>query len=312
MSASNRAKPAAYVGFDVDMTLGFFELTNPLAAFWSPEYVEAPVLDTATDAEIEQATEISARLRAKLAAARRTFAELLLNEPQLLQFVLRPNIAALFLPLLELRKAKKLGAIVLYSNTSVTYSLELAKQLIEGLFHVPGLIGAAADATHSIRERDRVAAAGPEPLKTYETLELLFQAASRKNTAKPIPKEHALFVDDRIPMHALAADIDSGLSYIVPTPFFSHPTEKMRHRILALAVSALEKVGLTENREYLDSGFCNRVVTLPGGGKKLIRNFTELRGAVQKGIDAAGRYQGRWEDDTTELTALLYAFSEKF
>ena len=302
------AASSAYAGFDVDMTLGFFELTNPLALFWSPELLENGATENGHPP-------LSARLRARLAAARKHFADYLLNFPELLVFVLRPNISVLLIPLLKLRQAKKLKAVVLYSNTGVTYSLELAKQLLEGLFHVYGLIGAAADIWHPFRVADEVPETD-EPLKRFETLVRLLRAASSKKSGPtlPISPEQVVFVDDRQPRHALAAEEAHGLTYIVPTPFFSHPSKDAKKEILALALLALEGQGLLENEEYLSSPFCNRIVaSAKTSRQKEIHGFESLKKLVEEELErGVGRYAGKWQDDTAELSAAMDAFVAKF
>jgi len=138
----------AYVAFDLDNTLGFFELTNPLAFLWSPDFLENP-----EQSAVNQRLEISSKLNTKLKRARATFADSLLNDSDLLSLVIRPNIDAILVPLLK--NKKKLKAVIIYSNTGVTYSMELAKYLIEKKFRAPGLISLMADHWHPLRVADR-------------------------------------------------------------------------------------------------------------------------------------------------------------
>ena len=96
----------AYVAFDLDATLGFFELTNPFAHFWSPNYLENP-----EQSAVNKRLDISPRLKAKLARVRTTFANSLLRNPHLLDIVLRPNLDAILTQLL--------AAHILWSSVNI-------------------------------------------------------------------------------------------------------------------------------------------------------------------------------------------------
>ena len=306
-AVATTAATAAYVGFDVDLTLGFFEYTNYLAFFWSPEYYE-----TITEDAGRRAASVSPRLKDKLRDARRLFAELLLNDPPLLFTVLRANIGAMMEPLLRLRTAKKLKAAVLYSNTGVTYSLELATQLLEGLFRVPGFIGAAADIYHPYRQDPPDFIYGePEPRKTFETLVRLFQKAAKKAT--PIKPKQVLFLDDRYVKHSLAAEEAAGLAYVMPTPFFTHPTQEQVQKLWNLAISAMKQVGLDRDDEYLDSVFCVQNLPPNHGERRSIMGFDDLAAYVYSEMEhGARRFRGKWEDDSLGLSVQIEEWAGRF
>jgi len=96
----------AYVAFDLDNTLGFFELTNPLAFLWSPDFLENP-----EQSAINHRLEISTSLNNKLKKARTTFANSLLEDSSILSIIIRPNIDAIITPLL---KKNNLKTMIIY------------------------------------------------------------------------------------------------------------------------------------------------------------------------------------------------------
>ena len=264
----------AYVAFDLDNTLGFFELTNSFAFLWSPDFLENPE-QSAPNAQLE----ISSTLNKKLTKARETFAAELLKDPQLLSTVLRTNLDDMILPLL---KADVKGVII-YSNTGVTYSMELAKYLIEHKYNCPGFIKLMADHWHPLRvaDRPRYVPEGRyvQPEKTIKTLQLLFRSA----TGVAPPPSDILFVDDRTPKHKLEAQEAEGLTYIVPKAFYPTISNDQRRRILFVAFESLQRCGVF-NEEYMASGFCNRNIPYHHTKKLKIDGFPALLGFVWKQV----------------------------
>lgn len=298
----------AYVAFDLDSTLGFFELTNPFAYFWSPDWLE----------NLEQARpnpplKLSQRLLAKLKRARGKFANGLLERPHLLNLVLRPNVETLIKPLLKLRREGKLRSVIIYSNTSVTYSMELAKMLIERRFRCPGLIQLCADHWHPSRGADHPERLSPfkytEPAKRLDTLQRLFREATG-GTRVPRP-DQILFVDDRRPKHDLTAAEPAGLTYVVPEPYRPKLSLDHRKEMLALALSALDSVGLLADQEYLASGICHRKIPYHFTKILEIRGFPDLFREVFQDVMAASSARQEWQPDTADLVRQLTPFLEK-
>lgn len=301
----------AYVAFDLDSTLGFFEFTNPLAYLWSPEYLENPE-QAAPNAPLV----VSPVLRKKLERARATFAAALADNEDLCTLVLRPNLVNLIHPLLRLKAKRLLRTVIIYSNTSVTYSMELAAAMIERRFRAPRLFALKADHWHPLRTHDHPNGSPPsairyvEPLKTIETLQRLFQAATgERRKAKP---SEILFVDDRPTKHALTAQEPTGLTYLQCSSFVARATLEQKKMILALALSAMDKVGLLENEEYLNSGFCHRRIPYDWTKVHEIRGFPDLFRWVWNDMQGAGtQRRGTWRPDTLEIVEVMRAFSEK-
>jgi hypothetical protein len=291
----------AYVAFDLDNTLGFFELTNPLAFLWSPDFLENPE-QSAPNARLD----LTARLHNKLKRARNNFADNLLADPELINLVLRPNIDVIFPPLIQAKKAGKLKAIIIYSNTGVTYSMELAKYLIEKKYKAPGLISLMADHWHPLRvaDRPRYVPEGRyvQPEKTIKTLKILFKAA----TGLKAPVNKIMFMDDRDPKHKLQEQEPEGLTYIVPSAFHPRVTEHQKRAILFLALETLDKCGLLGDEAYLSSGFCNRKIPYDYVKIHPIHGFPALFSYVWEKID--GVESGQWAPDTLALESKMFRY----
>jgi hypothetical protein len=110
----------AYVVFDLDLTLGCFQHTNPLCYLWGVETLR----------ETTQSS-ISNRIITRLQNAIYWFAGAILKKQELLDLVLRKNIDVLMRPLLFLRSKGKVEGAIIYSNSSIRSSLQLADALLE-------------------------------------------------------------------------------------------------------------------------------------------------------------------------------------
>ena len=293
----------AYVAFDLDNTLGFFELTNPMAFLWSPDFLENPE-QSAPNGRLE----LSAAIHNKLKRARQHFANSLLKDPELLALVLRPNLDVVIPQLIHAKKAKKLKATIIYSNTGVTYSMELAKYLIEKKYKTPNFISLMADNWHPLRvaDRPRYVPEGRyvQPEKTIKTLQILFKAATGETSIAPPNK--IMFVDDRHPKHKLQYQESEGLTYVVPTGFFPRVTEYHKRSLLFLALDALHSADLLSDDAYLTSGFCHRKIVLSPVNHKQVNGFPDLFAHVWSAIRRVE--SNRWEPDTIRLEQAVHRF----
>jgi len=295
----------AYVAFDLDATLGFFELTNQLAYLWSPEFLENP-----EQSALNKPLGLSAKLISKLKKARMIFANSLLRDPELLYIVLRRNLDSIFVPLLNAKKNRKLQSVIIYSNTSVSYSMELAKYLIEHIYNSPNLISLMADHWSPLRSADRPTFVPKntyvQPNKTITTIKLLFQTATRSQRAPQTNK--IIFFDDRNPKHMLQEQEKEGLIYVVPTAYYPNFTEHHARSILFLAFEALHRSGVLSDKEYLDSGFCNRVIPYDYTKKHRIRGFPALYMYVWNQMIKIQPPREAWISDTAALEEKVNTF----
>lgn len=291
----------AFVAFDLDNTLGYFEVVGPLAYFMSPDYLMNP------EESVKNPLTLSKRLMAKLQNVRRDFVTKLLQRPDVLHAVLRPNLDALIRPLL-----KEKITVIIYSNTGNTFSTHLAKDLIERKYKAPGLIKLIADVFHPLRAPETTGAAGADgflnPDKTFPVLERLLQAASHRHA--PIHPAQIAFVDDRTPMHPIVEARKRGLTYIQPTPYAPRLTRKVRQEILQIALEAMEKAGLLSDGEYLSSGICFRRIRRQEGVTTL-RGFPDVFSYVWKTMNETYYPPMQWEADTLSLESGMRRFFQQ-
>ena len=286
------------MAFDLDATLGFFEITNPLAYLWSADWLNNP-----EQSAVNQRLQLGSKLKVKLARARAIFANSLLVNEDILNVVLRPNLDVVITPLVQARRARKLKSVIIYSNTSATYSMELAKHLIEKRYKAPHLFSLMVDHWHPLRTADRHPSPDGkyvQPDKTLKTLQLLFRTATKSSVTPATDK--IMFMDDRSPKHKLEAQEADGLTYIVPSAFYPRVSEVHRKRILFLAFEALSRAGLLQDDEYLNSGFCHRVIPYNYTQRHTVKGFPELLAYVwsrMQGVETPTE----WRADTATLKA---------
>jgi hypothetical protein len=293
----------AYVAFDLDNTLGFFELTNKFAFLWSPSF-----LDTPEQSNVNRPLNLSPKLSQQLKRAREIFVDKLLEDKDILSTIIRPNIDTLILPLLEAKKKGKLKTIIIYSNTGVTYSLELAKAILEKKYGTE-LFSLLADHWHPLRtadHKDHRPGQYVEPYKTIQTLTLLFNAATKSQSN--IPYENILFVDDRMPKHTLQQQEVDGLTYLVPTHFVPKITHMQKDYLLFLAWMSLEEAGLLRNPDYFRSGFCRRNIPYELTKVHTIRGFPDLLTYVFQSVEHVKGAVRAWTPDTATLKAKMARF----
>ena len=262
-----------HVAFDLDSTLGYFYVVNVLALFWSPEFLNTPWQTHHTGPR-----HISARLTAKLRQTRMLFYRYLLNEPALLAKILRPNLDEMILPLIERRHRGELGAVIMYSNSPVFVSLELAKYIIEHRYCAPNLFCCLADAFHPLRKVDH--GGWPEtnqykePLKTFAGAATLIKNGCQWCHA--VSPQDVIFIDDRLVKHQIQDAVPAGLTYIQPIAYVSRFTAGQKQRLFMLALQAMNSSALLQDSEYLDSPFCHRRIGTMHGTRILINGFQDL------------------------------------
>lgn len=264
----------AYIAFDLDNTLGYFEHVGALANLWSLEMITNPEQSAKNRTPI-----ISESLKKKLDTVHDTFAALLLNDSDLLHSVLRENLDDMFDPIMDAMDDGAVESVIIYSNSGNYYTLDLAKTLIEGKYKTPGIFSLLVDHWNHLRTADRVKNSGGrymEPLKTMTTLQRLFKVATNDRSPLTIPYSSIMFVDDRDPHHALYEQVPEGLTYIAPTHFIPKITKKLVDHLLLLALYSMEINNITDNKEYLDSVFCHRKIPIGHGEYITISGFTDL------------------------------------
>jgi hypothetical protein len=289
----------ACVAFDLDETIGSFRAIWHLASFWSIDYI-----NTVEQRESAAPFVPSAALQRTLELVKDTFANYLLRDKEILDRVIRPNIGELIRPLLAAKRTRHLKAMIIYSNTGISYTIELAERLLEHMFKAPKLFSLTADWWHPLRTADKTSVQGGVIMhKRIETLQKLFQKATQ--TKKKIPLGNILFIDERSPRHTLVQQIPEGLTYLIPTEFRPALSPKQKEYLLFMAFAAMEQHGLLENTEYLESRFCHRTIRLSDADIR-VDDLQELFGAVSHCVMSV---EGSpWKPDSAALRKAVREF----
>lgn len=295
----------ACVAFDLDETIGNFEVFWYIASFWSVDYI-----NTVEQQNGRGTFRPSPSLLTTLERVKESFANYIFQDKEILDLIIRPNIGEILGPLLAAKRSRHLKTMVIYSNTGVSYTIELAQYLLEQMFKVPKLFSVTADWWSPLRSADRTVVQGGVIMhKRIETLQKIFQKALK--TKKSIPLGNILFIDDRKPRHTLVQQIPDGLSYLVPTAFRPDFSVKQKEYLLFMAFAAMEKHGLLENTEYLNSPFCDRTIRLsyPLERDIRIKSLQDLFTAITQCIMTV---QGvPWKADSAALRKGVRDFLQK-
>lgn len=289
----------ACVAFDLDETIGSFRAVWYLASFWSTDYI-----NTVEQRESAAPFIPSAALQRTLELVKETFAHYLFRDKEILDLVIRPNIGEMIRPLLAAKRTRHLKTMIIYSNTGISYTIELAERLLEQMFKVPKLFSLTADWWNPLRSADKTVVQGGIVMhKRIETLQKLFQKATQ--TKKKIPLGNILFIDERSPRHTLAQQIPGGLTYLVPTEFQPAMSPKQKEYLLFMAFAAMEQHGLLDNREYLESRFCHRTIRLPQADIR-VDSIQDLFAAVSRCVMSVDGTP--WKSDSAALRKSVREF----
>ena len=244
----------ALVAFDLDNTLGHFDLVAPWGEFFSVDLLENPVY-----LKYNRGFTLSDGLKRRLRAIEMRIVEMVEKSDVLSTIILRPNLDAMLNPIIEAKRDGRVKAVCMYSNASSPYKLKFAKTLIERRFNCPGFFDCLVDATHTIRGYDwrKRAPSTHEPLKTFATLRRIFKDLC--GVQGVISPEQILFVDDRFVKHHLENDEKYGLTYLKPTVFSPPVSEIMKRASFADMLNCLYYAGLFTDVEYLESPIFNCV-----------------------------------------------------
>ena len=239
----------ALVAFDLDNTLGFFDVIGPWGEFFSID-----LLENSVNTLKNPGPALSPRLKELLRHAEWKVFKAIRASPKILEMIIRPNLDALLVPLIKAKAEGRVAAVCIYSNTPNTYTLHLAKTLIEDIYGCPGFFDYMVDATQAIRATDwrKRAAGASEPLKTFATLKRIFKdLCGVKGIIRP---NQILFVDERAKKHDLEKEEIHGLTYLKPTVYSPFVSRALRAHCFKTILLTLDGTGLFEDKEYLESG----------------------------------------------------------
>jgi hypothetical protein len=232
-----------FVTFDLDSTLGSFDLVGPWSAVFSIETLENG----------NNKIQLTAALKRRLRAAESLFIEKVKANTKMMKLIFRPNLDALIRPLIKAKRAGKIGAICMYSNTFNTFTMYFAKQLIEERYTCPGFFDCLVDSTHPIRKYDwdQNKEDKTQPLKTFHGLKKIFKMlCGVKETIRP---ENVLFVDDRSIKHHLEVEEKNGLTYLQVSPYIPDFNMEMRKLAYIMGLEVLLETNLVDCPAFLSS-----------------------------------------------------------
>jgi hypothetical protein len=288
----------AYIGFDLDNTLGIFHHVAAAGHFFSQD-----IFNNSETLQLNPNFYLSSSLRKRLAAAEERFLRQIAIRPHLVNEILRPNLDALIRPVLQGRIYGKVRAVCIYSNTINTFSMKLAKTLIEDRYKAPGLFCACVDATDPLREMDFHTEKGrtAEPKKTYPVLKAIFKTLCHVRSS--IPPSKMIFIDDRKVPHSIKSAEADGLTYIKPVAYNPVISRDHKKEILYILLETLSAEELLNDNEYLNSSIF-RCLKRPYFNEKIrvIGNFGDLLQYVADEIAAPwGTGSTHFKDDGKTL-----------
>ena len=288
----------AYVAFDLDNTLGYFSHIGIFADFFSIENLENNF-----NKILNPKFQIESGLKEDLRNAAKLYIRKILESPEILETVLRPNLDALIKPIIKGRRSGKIKAVCIYSNTWNTFAVHMGKEIIESKYKYKGLFDTVVDASHSIRRYDWLNRPQGQQVKTFKVLESIFKDLCGIR-GHIIPSD-ILFVDERKEYHEIKED---GVHYLKPTEFLPKVSSNILHKVYMACMECLEETGLINNTKYLNSDIFHCIKF--GGWDKInnfivINNFDELIQIAKENLYASGLNGHKFKDDTREIEEFI-------
>lgn len=292
----------ACVAFDLDNTLGYFSHIGVFADFFSVDNLENNF-----NKILNPKFKLEPELRAKLRAAAKLYIQKISEDPEIAETILRPNLDALILPVIQGKRSKKIRSVCIYSNTWNSFAIEMGKEIIEAKYKCKGLFDAIVDASHAIRKDDWLNRSQGHQIKTFKVLKAIFQdLCGVKGTINP---SHIIFVDEREEVHEIAK---SSVNYLKPTEFLPKVSKTILDKIFSAGLDCLEKTGLANSPLYLESDIFHCIKFGDWGKINTfvpINNFDELIQIAKDNLYASGLYGYRFIDDTDEINEFLRIIS---
>jgi hypothetical protein len=290
------------VAFDLDNTLGYFSHIGVFADFFSVDNLENNF-----NKILNPKFKLEPELRAKLRTAAKLYIQKISDDPEILDTILRPNLDALILPVIQGKRSKKIRGICIYSNTWNSFAIEMGKEIIEAKYNCKGLFDAIVDASHTIRKGDWLNRAQGHQIKTFKVLKAIFQElCGVKGTINP---SDIIFVDERKEVHEIAK---SSVHYLKPTEFLPKVSKAILEKIFQAGLDCLEKTGLAKNQQYLESDVFH-CIKFGDWGKintfVALSNFDELIQIAKENLYVSGLYGHRFIDDTDEINNFMKLYS---
>jgi hypothetical protein len=281
----------AYVGFDLDETLGRFSVASYAGLFLQPKTaIYESIWSSRYGSDyVAQPIPFSERLKAKCEAAFELFVDCLVEkeraEPAL--GLIRPSMVDFIHRLYELKQVGAVKSVLIYSNNGNPALLKLAAKILEKLAGAPGLFCNFIHWYHPSRIDEIWYGKPGSATKSLKVLVKAFHNTSCSSSDEDIHQKDIYFFDDSIPPHK---DLLRSLGYryfqVEPYRFDADPNV-----ILECFKKACEGAGLIDDQEYLkyigpiigySNNFASLIKTMEKDFaklklKKIIPNDTNLR-----------------------------------
>ena len=197
----------AYVGFDLDETLGRFVTPHYNTTFLQPHtsvYEEGIYAGRYGMPKIDPPTLLTPSLRAQMDSAFERFIDCLVEKERTGQLgILRPGIVDISKTLNELKQTGRVKSVVIYSNNGNLSLLHLAGRMIEKLADTPGLFCNYIHWFHPLRSEEVIYGHPGSGHKTIDVLKRAFQEGSCEPGL--IENKDVYFIDDTVHPNIMSA-----------------------------------------------------------------------------------------------------------
>lgn len=297
----------ALVAFDLDNTLGYFNHVGVWADFFSID-----TLENEFNAILNPKFKIPRHLKILMRRAEAIYARKILDSPRILHSVLRTNLDAMILPLIKAKRAGKVRAICIYSNTWNTFTVHLGKVLIEAVYNARGLFDCVIDASHAVRLGDWGIHMQGDQKKTLPVLKCIFKEICK--VKGPVRPSDILFVDERKKKHDLMNQEKDGLTYLKPTEYLPKISQELMSEVFNIGLEALKESGLMDSKEYMKFDIFNCVKY--GDFDKenefiIVSDFQELIDITHENLKRCNKGH-IFIDDGRRIRDVIHKFLQKF
>lgn len=240
----------AYVGFDLDETLGRFSVAHFAGLFLQPRQAiyESIFSGLYGSQRISEPIPYSQQLEAKLKIAFQTFADCLVEKELAVPALglIRPSMIDFIHRLYELKQAGLVKSVLIYSNNGNPALLLLAAKMLESLAAAPGLFCDFIHWYHPLRANEVQYGRPGTATKTIHTLLKALTRPTCNPTNEIIHPENVYFFDDAVPIHyGISRFLGDRYFQIKPYKFDADPSI-----IVECFKKAMESSGLDKDEEY--------------------------------------------------------------
>lgn len=284
----------AYIGFDLDETLGCFGSLHNHLLFLTPGSVYQNILKGA------QTMVPSVELVAKLETAIKEFGACLASKDDELK-ILRRGILPIMKRLLEAKQQGLVNAISIYSNNGNLGLLRIASVMIEHALNAPGLFCNHIDWHNPLRSAERTPGVPGKATKSALVLRQSFldPRCGNLEVANAVPAGQLYFFDDNIHSNIYLAV--GAENYFRVSPYADEPTDL--RPIDACFVNAMNTSGLANDDEYLT--YIKPLLAAFGSSNNTLEGIVDTIQSVNAATFKPKKVP--FADDTAEILARLNA-----